>query len=174
MAAGRGGRPFSGVLRTRLLAWPREVALTPLAAPPARLLGSRAACVPVWETARTPVHTENAVVADLLSYSCELRVGDLSSPKVRRSFQTVYKIVTRSIGLALNGPFALIPPADEVFGTHTRKPRRPAGSKQQGPVVVYGNEPTGRVCSDGAIRRPGGIATILPRPGGSTTRVSRW
>jgi len=29
------------------------------------------------------------------------------------------------------------------------KPRRPAGATQQGPVVVYGNEPTRRGCSDG-------------------------
>src|ERR1700722_9115360 len=30
-------------------------------------------------------------------------------------------IVARSIGLALNGPFASIQPAEEVFGTHSRK-----------------------------------------------------
>jgi hypothetical protein len=57
----------------------------------------------------------------------------------------------------------------------SRKPRRPAGSKQQGPVVVYGNEPTRRGRSDEAIRRPGGRLTPHPcrsrkprRPAGST------
>jgi hypothetical protein len=47
------------------------------------------------------------------------------------------------------------PPAPDV-ACGSRKPRRPAGSTQQGPVVMSGIEPTRRGCSDGAIRRPGG------------------
>jgi hypothetical protein len=43
----------------------------------------------------------------------------------------------------------------------SRKPRWPAGSTQQAPVVMYANEPTRRGCSDGAIRRPRG----RPLPG---------
>jgi hypothetical protein len=43
----------------------------------------------------------------------------------------------------------------------SRKPRRPAGAAQHGPVVMDGNEHTRRGCSDGAIRRPGG----RPLPG---------
>jgi hypothetical protein len=44
-------------------------------------------------------------------------------------------------------------------GCGSRKPRRPAGSTQQGSVVMYENEPTRRGCSDGKIRRPGGTPT---------------
>jgi hypothetical protein len=43
------------------------------------------------------------------SYLCDLSVGELSPPKVRGSFQAVNMIVTRSIGLALNGPFRVEP-----------------------------------------------------------------
>jgi hypothetical protein len=43
------------------------------------------------------------------SYSCDLSVGELSAPKVRRSFQAVNIIVMRSIGQALNGPFCVDP-----------------------------------------------------------------
>jgi hypothetical protein len=41
------------------------------------------------------------------SYSCDLSVGELSAPTFQRSFQAVNLIATRSIGLALNGPFCV-------------------------------------------------------------------
>jgi hypothetical protein len=53
----------------------------------------------------------------------------------------------------------VIPAISDPCGS--RKPRRPAGSTQQGPVVMSGNEPTPCGCSDGSIRRPGG----RPLPG---------
>ena len=43
----------------------------------------------------------------------------------------------------------------------SQKPLRQTGSIQPGPVVIYGNEPTPRGCSDGVSRRPGG----RPMPG---------
>src|ERR1019366_8400746 len=49
------------------------------------------------------------------AYLCDLSVGELSSPKVRRSFQAANKIVTRSIGLALNGPFCVDPAGRRGF-----------------------------------------------------------
>jgi hypothetical protein len=63
-----------------------------------------------------------------------------------------------------------------LFPCGSRKPRRPAGSTQQGPVVMDGNEPTRRGCSDGAIRRPGrrslpGWRAGVARAGG---RSSWW
>jgi hypothetical protein len=70
--------------------------------------------------------------------------------------------------LAVGKRHHIVGPAvqDHRAGLHgtcgSRKPRRPAGSKQQGPVVVYGNEPTRRGRSDGAIRRPGGRLTPHP------------
>jgi hypothetical protein len=68
-------------------------------------------------------------------------------------------VVAQDAAEALPTMHRAAPAADLACGS--RKPRRPAGSKQQGPVVMYGNEPTRRGCSDGAIRRPGG----RPLPG---------
>jgi hypothetical protein len=60
------------------------------------------------------VHTENALW-QTCSHSRDLSVGELSAPKVRRSFQAVNKIVTRSMGLALNGPFCVDPAGRRGF-----------------------------------------------------------
>jgi hypothetical protein len=53
------------------------------------------------------------------SYSCDPSVGELSAPKVRRSFQAVNKIVTRSMGLALNGSFCVDPAGRRRFSGPT-------------------------------------------------------
>jgi hypothetical protein len=90
------------------------------------------------------------------SYSCDLSVGELSAPKDRRSFQSVNIIATRSIGLALNGSFCV----DQAGRRGSRDQQ--AGSTQQGPVVMAGNEPKPRGCSDGAIRRSGGCPQPIP------------
>jgi hypothetical protein len=68
------------------------------------------------------------------------------------------------------------PVPDLAWGS--RKPRRPAGSTQQGSVVMYGNEPTRRVCSEGAIRRPGrrslpGWRAVVARAGGRSSWRTR-
>jgi hypothetical protein len=66
------------------------------------------------------VHTANAIVADmliLLRHPCWRIVSAESSAILSSSILNT--IVTRSIGLALIGPFASILPADEVFGTHS-------------------------------------------------------
>jgi REP element-mobilizing transposase RayT len=49
------------------------------------------------------------------SYSCDHGVGELSAPKVWRYFQAGNAIVTRSIGLALNGPFCIDPAGRRGF-----------------------------------------------------------
>jgi cobalt-zinc-cadmium efflux system outer membrane protein len=46
---------------------------------------------------------------------CDFRVGELSAPKVRRSFQAVNIIVTGSVGLALNGPYCVDPAGRRGF-----------------------------------------------------------
>jgi hypothetical protein len=68
-------------------------------------------------------------------------------------------VVAQDAAEALPTKHRTAPVPDLAWGS--RKPRRPAGSTQQGPVVMYGNEPTRHGCSDGAIRRPGGC----PLPG---------
>jgi hypothetical protein len=63
----------------------------------------------------SPVPTANAIVATR-SYSCDLSVGELSAPKVRRfSKRYLNTIATRSIGLALNGPFCVDPAGRRGF-----------------------------------------------------------
>ena len=60
------------------------------------------------------VHTENALW-QTCSHSRDIRVGELSAPKVRRSFQAANKIVTRSIGIALHGAFCVDPAGRRGF-----------------------------------------------------------
>jgi hypothetical protein len=73
----------------------------------------------------------------LCSYLCDLSVGELSAPKVRRSFQAVNTIVTRSIGLALNGPFCVDPAGRRGFRYPQVVERREGqGDQKNGPGVV--------------------------------------
>jgi hypothetical protein len=95
------------------------------------------------------VHTE-ITLWQTCSHSRDLSVSELSASKVRRSFQAVNTIVTRSIGLALNGPFCVDPACrrgfrdpqpganlgpnqngQERMATTTRQPSNPPGGLSQ-------------------------------------------
>jgi hypothetical protein len=120
-------------------------------------------CICVWrermnwaEAAPRGNHRKGLVLprqAATLPFRLDRSPGGSAIPGEGTALSGVSVVVTQDAAEVLPTMHRAAPTPDLACGS--RKPRRPAGSKQQGPVVMYGNEPTRRGCSDGAIRRPG-------------------
>jgi hypothetical protein len=114
---------------------------------------------------QNPLSIPKMALWQTCAYLCDLSVGELSAPKVRRSFQAANKIVTRSIGLALHGAFCVDPAGRRGF-------RDPQVSKSVFPEVLVTDKTTGKVImkmEGGKAEVVGPGALLLPPPAGT-----RW